>query len=106
MAHPEWHAEISSTGRPMSAPMAAAEQSTGAPGPATVVVVAGATVVVVVAGAGCVVSLVACSPPGPIPSAASVRGPAMPSTSRPLRAWKSRTAAWVRGPYVPSAAIG
>ena len=33
-----------------------------------------------------------------IPSAYWVSGPAMPSTSRSLAAWKSRTAASVRGP--------
>ena len=36
------------------------------------------------------------------PSAARVRGPATPSTTRPLRAWKRRIARLVSGPRMPS----
>ena len=36
------------------------------------------------------------------PSAARVRGPAMPSTTRPRRAWKRRTPSLVIGPRTPS----
>lgn len=39
-------------------------------------------------------------------SAARVRGPATPSTSRPSLAWNAMTAAWVAGPKSPSMAPG
>ena len=57
-AHPAWQAVISSTSRPMSAPIAAAVHSAGAPAPTTVVVVAGVVVVGEVVAGGAVVGVV------------------------------------------------
>ena len=89
-AHPAWQAVTSSTSRPMSAPIAAAVHSTGAPAPTTVVVVAGNDVVagVVVAGGGGRRCGGRALPEGgwfcrTDPERACVCGPAMPSTSSP-----------------------